>query len=79
MIEDAIRQMVSEDDFKQYMSHPAWDGIAEITKYPNGESWICCPYCKLKLIKVLPETKIHMMPYKCKGSKCKGEFIVNVE
>lgn len=76
---DAIRQMAKETGFEQYMNLPEWDGIAKIRELPDGTHWIVCPYCGLKLIKVLPETKIHMMPYKCKGSHCKGEFIVNVK
>lgn len=55
-----------------------WDGIADAKRF-GEELWICCPYCFKKLIKILPGTKIHKMPYKCKGSKCKKEFIVNLE
>ena len=29
-------------------------------------------------IKILPDTKIHKMPYICKARKCKKSFIVNV-
>ena len=29
-------------------------------------------------VKILPETRILKMPYKCKNSKCRKEFIVHV-
>lgn len=51
---------------------------AVIRKVEN-DLWVVCPYCYKKLIKLLPDTKIHNMPYKCKGSKCQKEFLVNVE
>lgn len=54
-----------------------WDGIADIKDFSDGK-WIICPYCFKKQIKILPDTKIHKMPYVCKGSKCKREFIINV-
>lgn len=55
-----------------------WDSIADAKRF-GEELWICCPYCFKKLIKILPNTKIHKMPYKCKSSKCKKEFLVNWE
>ena len=65
-------------DFSQVMNPPEpWDGIAQI-KTVNGEKWVICPYCFKKALKILPTTKIHRMPYKCKGSNCKKEFMVNV-
>ncbi len=52
--------------------------IADIRKFEDSV-WVTCPYCGKKAIKLLPDTKIYKMPYKCKGSKCKKEFLVNVE
>lgn len=53
--------------------------INELTvRKDNGDTWIVCPYCGKKALKILPATKIHRMPYKCKGSNCKKEFMVNV-
>lgn len=76
-------QSVSEkpkSDFP-FMNPPTdgWDGIANIKAFPDLSRWVVCPYCGKKAIRVLPETKIHKMPYKCRGSKCKKEFLVNVE
>lgn len=65
-------------DFSQVMNPPEpWDGSAQI-KTVNGEKWVSCPYCGKRALKILPTTKIHRMPYKCKGSNCKKEFMVNV-
>jgi DNA-directed RNA polymerase subunit RPC12/RpoP len=65
-------------DFSEYMNIPEpRDGTAQI-KIVNGEKWVSCPYCGKRALKILPTTKIHRMPYKCKGSNCKKEFMVNV-
>lgn len=55
-----------------------WDGVADIKTYPDGSRWVICPFCGKKAIKVLPDTQIHNMPWKCRGSNCKKEFIINV-
>ena len=54
-----------------------WDGIADAKQFEDG-LWVICPWCGKKNLKILPETKIHKMPYRCKGSKCKKRFLVNV-
>lgn len=41
--------------------------------------WVSCPYCKKKAFMIFDDTKIHRMPFKCRGSNCKREFIVNIE
>lgn len=65
-------------DFSEYMNIPEpWDGKAMVRK-DNGNTWIVCPYCGKKALKILSTTKIYRMPYKCKGSNCKKEFMVNV-
>jgi len=66
--------------FEKCMNPPkdGFDGVADIKIFPDGSRWAVCPYCQKKALKILPETKIHMMPYKCRNSKCKMEFIVNV-
>lgn len=65
---------------EQFMNPPedGWNGIADIKIFPDGTRWIVCPFCQKKAIKILPDTKIHNMPYKCRGSNCRKEFIVNV-
>lgn len=65
-------------DFSEYMNIPEpWDGSAQI-KMENGTKWVICPFCGKKALKIFPTTKIYRMPYKCKGSNCKKEFMVNV-
>lgn len=56
-----------------------WDGTADIKAFPDGNRWAVCPYCRKKAVKILPDTKIRNMPYRCRGSNCRKEFIVNTE
>lgn len=66
--------------FEKAMNPPedGFDGQADIKVLPDESRWAVCPYCGKKAVKILPETKIHMMPYKCKNNKCQSDFIVNV-
>lgn len=80
----AMREVIETielDAFSKCMNHPEdkWDGVAELKIFSDLSQWVVCPFCGKKAIKVLPDTKIHKMPYKCKGSKCQKEFLVNVE
>lgn len=72
---------MSDAEFGKYINLPedGWDGVADVKIFPDLSEWVVCPFCGKKAIKILPDTKIHKMPYKCKGSKCKKEFLVNVE
>lgn len=67
-------------DFSKDMNPPesGWDGIADVKIYPDGSKWVVCPFCRKRTLKVLPETKISMLPYRCKGSSCKSNFIINI-
>ena len=64
----------------EYMNPPEPHNGQAYIEYDlrTGQKWAHCPYCGKKAIKILPETKIHNMPYKCRGSNCRKEFIVNV-
>lgn len=73
-----VIQEMSGRDFSEFMNAPTWNGEAETKRFEDG-LWVICPFCNKKLIKILPDTKIHKMPYICKASKCKQSFIVNVE
>lgn len=68
---------MSDAEFGKYINLP--DSVADIKIFPDLSQWVVCPFCGKKAIKILPDTKIHKMPYKCKGSKCQKEFLVNVE
>lgn len=74
---EVIHEM-SGRNFSEFMTVPMWNGEAEIKEFKDGK-WVTCPFCQKKLIKILPDTKIHKMPYICKSSKCRQSFIVNVE
>lgn len=67
-------------DFSKAMNLPenGFDGRVDIKFFPDGSRWAVCPWCNKKAVKILPETKIHKMPHKCRNSKCGKEFIVNV-
>ena len=68
------------DDFQEHMNPPEdrFDGIADIKTFPDGSRWAVCPWCGKKAVKILPETRIFKMPYKCKNSKCRRDFTVHV-
>lgn len=71
---------IEYDAFQRCMNPPesVFDGIAGVRTFPDGNRWIVCPWCGKKVIKVLPETRIFKMPYKCKNSKCRKEFTVHI-
>ena len=61
------------DAFRRCMNQPeeGFDGIAAVKTFADGSRWAVCPWCGKKAVRVLPDTKIQHMPYKCKGSNCK--------
>lgn len=71
---------IEHEAFARAMNLPqdGFDGQAEIKTFPDGSRWIVCPGCGKKAVKILLETRIHMMPYKCRNSKCNKEFVVNM-
>lgn len=67
-------------NFEKVMNPPE-DGInrqANIKAYPDGSCWALCPYCQKKALKILPETKIYELLFKCRNNKCKKEFMINI-
>ena len=75
-----VIEAIEHDAFSRVMnpSEDGFDGQADIEVFSGGNRWAICPYCQKKAIKILPETKAHMLPHKCKNSKCEKEFIINV-
>lgn len=71
---------IAQDNFRSCMNPPedGFDGIAAVKIFPDSNRWAVCPWCGKKAVKILPETRILKMPYKCKNSKCRKEFIVHV-
>ena len=82
-ITDAIKDMEKHmgiDNFEDYMNAPLPhnnQGYAQ-RDYKTGKLYVCCPHCSKKNFIITDETKIHKLPWKCKGSSCKKEFEVNV-
>lgn len=76
----AVIESIENDAFSMCMNPPqdGWDGVADVKTFPDESKWVICPFCKKKAVKVLPDTKIHNMPWKCRGSNCGKEFVVNV-
>lgn len=47
-------------------------------KHGERKKWVCCPYCGNHAFYVWEETKIDNLPFKCKKSNCKKEFVIVV-
>lgn len=71
---------IEQDIMRQCMNQPedGFDGIATVKTFTDSSRWVVCPWCGKKVVKILPETRIFKMPYKCKNSKCRREFTVHV-
>lgn len=81
-ITDAIKDMEKHMgmDFGKYMNEPLpHNGQGYIQRdYKTGILWVHCCHCGKKQFSITEETKIHKLPWKCKGSSCRKEFEVNV-
>lgn len=82
-ITDAIKDMekhMGVDNFEDYMNAPLPHNNQGYVQrdYKTGIDWVCCPYCGKRNFSITGETKIHKLPWKCKASKCRKEFDVNV-
>lgn len=66
--------MILDDDFGIYMNKPETVNV----KVEIEDGYVICPFCKKKLFKVWSDTRISNLPYKCKGSNCKKEFVINL-
>ena len=53
------------------------DGKAYVS-WRDGERWLMCPYCNKKQFPLTPITQIKHLWFKCKNSKCKKEFLIDV-
>ena len=82
-ITDAIKDMEKHmgiDNFGDYMNAPLPhnnQGYVQMD-YKTGKLWECCPHCGKRNFMITGETRIHKLPWKCKGSNCRKEFEVNV-
>ena len=50
---------------------------AEIRKI-DDLIWICCPYCGKKAMRITGLTRCEYLPYVCKGSDCRKEYMIFV-
>ncbi len=82
-ITEAIKDMekhMGVGNFEDYMNAPLpHNNQGYVQKdYKTGILWVCCPHCGKRNFSITEETKIHKLPWKCKASKCRKEFEVNV-
>lgn len=82
-ITDAIKDMEKHmgiDNFGDYMNVPLPHNNQGYVQrdYKTGKLWECCPHCGKRNFMITDETRIHKLPWKCKGSNCRKEFEVNV-
>lgn len=79
-IKDMEKHMGIDSDFSEYMNAPFPHNNQGYVQrdYKTGKLYVCCPHCSKKNFMITEETRIHKLPWKCKGSSCKKEFEVNV-
>ena len=82
-ITDAIKDMEKHmgiDNFEDYMNAPLpHNNQGYVQKdYKTGVLWVHCCHCGKNQFSITEETKIHKLPWKCKASGCRKEFVVNV-
>ena len=74
-----VIESIEHEAFSRCMNPPesGFEGQADIKTFPDGTTWIVCPWCMKKQFKIGSDTKIEKLRYNCKNSKCKREFLVN--
>lgn len=55
------------------------DGQAYISYDKNNAPWVICPWCCKRAFPLTKGAIIKGQMFKCKGSNCKREFVVNIE
>ena len=79
-IKDMEKHMGVDSDFSGYMNEPLPHNNQGYVQrdYKTGVLWVHCCHCGKKQFSITDETKIAKLPWKCKASKCRKEFEVNV-
>lgn len=79
-IKDMEKHMGIDSEFSDYMNAPLPHNNQGYVQrdYKTGILWVHCCHCGKKQFSITDETRIHKLPWKCKGSSCKKEFEVNV-
>lgn len=75
-----VIESIEHDAFSRVMSPPkdGFDGQADIKMFPDGSRWALCPYCQKKALKIMPDTRIYKLLFRCRNNKCKKEFLINI-
>lgn len=82
-ITEAIKDMekhMGSDNFEDYMNAPLPHNNQGYVQrdYKTGILWVCCPHCGKRNFSITEKTRIYKLPWKCKASRCRKEFEVNV-
>ena len=79
-IKDMEKHMGVDEYFSEYMNAPLpHDNQGYVQRdYKTGILWECCPHCGKRNFSITEETRIHKLSWKCKASKCRRDFEVNV-
>ena len=80
-IKDMEKHMWIDDDFSEYMNAPLPHNNQGYVQrdYKTGQLFVHCPLCGKKNFMITDETRIHKLPWKCKGSNCKKMFLINIK
>ena len=79
-IKDMEKHMGMDKNFSEYINAPLPhnnQGYVQMD-YKTGILWVSCPHCGKRNFSITEETRIHKLPWKCKASKCRKDFEVNV-
>lgn len=71
---------MSIEPFREFMNapeRPTAEGYIGRDRKTN-EPCVCCPHCGAKNFVIRKSTVIRNLPWRCKSSKCRKEFEVNV-
>lgn len=60
------------------MKTDLWKGVLEYDKRKEVR-YMCCPYCGKRNFPVNHGARVFNLVYKCRGSNCKREFLVNIK
>lgn len=67
-------------NFHEFMNppEPPYTGAYVQADKKTNVPWVCCPHCGSKNFPIREDTVIRNLPWKCKSTKCKKEFEVNI-
>lgn len=75
-----MTEHISGQDFSKMMNPPLpHDGKSYISYGKDNKAYVSCGHCGKKQFPIEKNTVIRNLPWRCKSSKCKRIFTVNVE